>query len=179
MSVLGPTREAGATEGAEAGAWGPPDLTAGILRPHRSEMQLLPPSPLKTPESENNEPCHHPGNSIWPGNSTRGKRKGWGPYSFSACSNRKERKVWGQGKQVQGHPVTSKSAAKPCTPPDESFCGLMVSAHECEESMVQDHPRGRRESKVCPASSAKPGRQGSHYLTGPVPGLPPRIVFHT
>lgn len=41
-------------------------------------MQLLPPSPLKTPESENNEPCHHPGNSIWPGNSTRGKRKGWG-----------------------------------------------------------------------------------------------------
>lgn len=42
-------------------------------------MQLLPSSPLKAPESENNEPCHHPGNSIWPGNSTRGKRKGWGP----------------------------------------------------------------------------------------------------
>lgn len=47
--------------------------------------------------------CPHPGNSILPGNSTRGKGKG-GPYSFSACSNRKKRKVWGQGKQVQGHP---------------------------------------------------------------------------
>lgn len=49
------------------------------------------------------EACPHPGDSILPGNSTRGKGKG-GPYSFSACSNRKKLKVWGQGKQVQGHP---------------------------------------------------------------------------
>lgn len=105
------------------------------------------------------EPCPHPGNSILPGNSTRGKRKGWA-YSFSACSDRKEQKVWGQGKQGQVTLETSKSTAEPCTPPPshESLLVIMVNTHEPEEreSVAQDHPQGRRESKTCPASSARP-----------------------
>lgn len=84
----------------------PTQSIAGILRPCRREKNvasatLTPQFPL-TVRTMPALPPPWEQHFVW--NVYQAEEEGLGPHNFCTCSNRKQPKVWGQGKQVQGHP---------------------------------------------------------------------------